>query len=257
MKKTTYYLKNDFLKRDLCIALIADLHGNPPDQILSILRQSEAPDLIAVPGDIGERLDGNNAEETENFLRFFKEVTQIAPTYFSYGNHELGAAGHAVKHKENLKNCGQKIILPEILSQLKKMGVHLLDDTFEDFGNIRVGGLTSGMIHPDNVPKTDWLPEFCGDNKFRILLSHHPEYYEKYLRALPIDLILSGHAHGGHWRIFGRGIFAPGQGLFPKYTSGVTDNRLVISRGTGDHTWIPRLFNPHEVVYLTVKGNKY
>ena len=65
-----------------------------------------------------------------------------------------------------------------------------------------------------------------------------------------LNLVLSGHAHGGHWRLFGRGVYAPGQGLFPKYTAGVVDGVCVISRGLGDHTSIPRLFNEPELVMI-------
>ena len=61
---------------------------------------------------------------------------------------------------------------------------------------------------------------------------------------------MSGHAHGGQWRIFGRGVYAPGQGIFPKYTSGVIDGRCVISRGLSNHTHVPRIFNPPELVMV-------
>ena len=87
-----------------------------------------------------------------------------------------------------------------------------------------------------------------------MLLCHHPEYYEKYLKDRPIDLIVSGHAHGGQWRFFGRGVLAPGQGLFPKYTYGVHDDRLVIGTGLKKGSvLIPRLFNSPEVVFIHAK----
>ncbi|MBQ3816071.1 MAG: metallophosphoesterase, partial [Clostridia bacterium] len=56
---------------------------------------------------------------------------------------------------------------------------------------------------------------------FHILLCHHPEYWEPLVHGRRIELTVSGHAHGGQWRIFGRGVYAPGQGLFPRYTSGL------------------------------------
>ena len=65
--------------------------------------------------------------------------------------------------------------------------------------------------------------------------------------------MVSGHAHGGQWRIFGRGVFAPGQGLFPKYTSGIHDGRLVISRGLKKSGTIPRIFNSPELVIIDIK----
>lgn len=260
MKKTEYRLHCSHMDTGfrVRIAVVADLHGNPPDAVLRVLRD-DPPDFIAAAGDIGERLDGSEPEATGNLLRFFKEAVQLAPVVYSYGNHEIGACGHFRVSKISLANCGTQIVLPELLARIRETGVTFLDDAFTDIGNIRFGGLTSGMVNRENRPRTDWLKGFCAgagtDGKYRVLLCHHPEYYEPYLKALPIDLILSGHAHGGQWRFFGRGIFAPCQGLFPKYTSGVTDGRFVISRGTGDHTWIPRLFNPHEVVYVTVTGD--
>lgn len=255
MKKTEYTISSPRLDRTVRLAVVADLHGNPPMEVLSLL-QSDPPDLIAAPGDIGERLDGSNRFATENMLRFFGEAQKIAPVYFSFGNHELGACGHIRVSEKSLRTCGMRIVNPEILAQMKQTGIHVLDDGFVDRGKLRIGGLTTGMIHRGNVPNTGWLKNFCAGDQFRILLCHHPEYYEPYLRELPIDLILSGHAHGGHWRLFGRGAYAPGQGLFPQYTSGVTDGRFVISRGTGDHTPIPRLFNPHEVVYVTLQKDE-
>ena len=117
-------------------------------------------------------------------------------------------------------------------------------------GGIAFGGLSSGLIRYDMRPDVAWLEEFCRVDAPRVLLCHHPEYYEPYLKDLPIDLIVSGHAHGGQWRFFGRGVFAPGQGLFPKYTSGVHDGRFVISTGMKSGRKIPRLFNEPEIVWI-------
>ena len=67
---------------------------------------------------------------------------------------------------------------------------------------------------------------------------------------MPIDLTLSGHAHGGQIRLLGQGLFAPGQGVLPRYTSGVYEGRLIVSRGLANTTFVPRLFNPTEMVYI-------
>jgi predicted MPP superfamily phosphohydrolase len=112
---------------------------------------------------------------------------------------------------------------------------------------------------------------------YRILLCHHPEYRDRYLRKLSaqsdgrgvpsagrndqaenldIDLILSGHAHGGQWRLYNPfkrqwiGVFAPGQGLWPRWTKGVYEGRLVVSAGLSNTVSVPRLFNPTEIVYI-------
>ena len=75
-----------------------------------------------------------------------------------------------------------------------------------------------------------------------------------YLKERGIDLLLSGHAHGGQFQFFGQGVFAPGQGIFPKYTTGVHDGRFVISRGLCNTAKpIPRLFNPTELVIIDIE----
>ena len=76
----------------------------------------------------------------------------------------------------------------------------------------------------------------------------------KYIKDLPVDLTLSGHAHGGQWRFFGKGIFAPGQGIFPKYTKGVYENRLIVSSGLGNQTVVPKINNPPEILKVNIKS---
>ena len=137
-------------------------------------------------------------------------------------------------------------------------------DDVQDCGGvptILVGGLTSGITldlrendwnsgTTSRPPQLEWLEDFAARDGYHILLCHHPEYYPRYLKPYDsIDLVLSGHAHGGQWRFFDRGIFAPGQGFFPKLTSGV-HQRLVISRGLSNTTRFPRLNNPCEIVYI-------
>lgn len=99
-------------------------------------------------------------------------------------------------------------------------------------------------------PELDWLKDFETQEGFKLLLCHHPEYRDRYLKGRKIDLILAGHAHGGQIRILDQGLFAPGQSLLPRYTSGVHGN-MVISRGLSNTaSFIPRLGNPPEIVYL-------
>ncbi len=108
-----------------------------------------------------------------------------------------------------------------------------------------IGGTVAASRHK---PETAWLSAFAAQPGYHILLSHHPEYYP----FIPdfVEFILSGHAHGGQWRFFGHGVWSPGQGWWPRYTKGVYDGRLVVSAGLSNTTWVPRLFNPTEVVYI-------
>lgn len=257
MKTTVYKLKNNKIENKLRIALVSDLHGADCDGVISALEES-APDIIAVTGDITSRLDAKEGEippedygrpiSHKNAFKLLSECARIAPTFYSLGNHEL--CGHKYR-----RNHGRKC-LDENLHLIKNTGAVLLDDCFTELGNLRIGGLTSGHTNPDLVPETAWLDEFEKSDKISILLCHHPEYYQKYLKHKSIDLILSGHAHGGQIILFGRGLFAPGQGVLPKYTFGVHDGRFVISRGLCNTAKpIPRLFNPKEIVIIDIEKN--
>lgn len=89
-------------------------------------------------------------------------------------------------------------------------------------------------------------------NGYTILLSHRPELFETYVDC-DVDLVLSGHAHGGQFRLpFIGGLIAPNQGLFPKYDAGLyTDNNtnMIVSRGLGNSI-IPLRFNNRPEIVL-------
>ena len=255
MKTTVYKLKNNRIDRSLSVALVSDLHGSSCEGVLDELKRREI-DIIAVTGDITSRLDCKEGDippndygkpiSHKNAFDLLSGCSSVAPTFYSLGNHEL--CGH--KYREN---HGRKC-LDENLHLIKESGAVLLDDTYTEHSGLRIGGLTSGHTNPDLVPKTEWLDDFEKSDKFRILLCHHPEYYPMYLKERGIDLLLSGHAHGGQFQFFGQGVFAPGQGIFPKYTTGVHDGRFVISRGLCNTAKpIPRLFNPTELVIIDIE----
>lgn len=249
MKLTEYRIKNENFKKSYTFALISDLHGSPAGEAIELLSSSK-PDLILAAGDIFERLDGTRDSENEAGFELLTAAAKIAPTYYSYGNHELGGNRSWMPKKKTKKK--QFVISESNAERLKKTGVTLLDDSYVALDGLVIGGLRSGMINEGHVPVTAWLDEFCALNESKILISHHPEYFKKYLNEKNIDLIVSGHAHGGQWRFFGQGVFAPGQGIFPKYTSGVYENRLVVSRGMKEARKIPRIFNPTEVVVIKI-----
>ncbi len=229
--QTVQYSIPTAIAKELTVALVADLHNRPYRQVISEIEKSR-PDLIAVPGDL---LD--NPHTCQHGLGFLRDAARIAPVFYSIGNHE------------RIDKSGAKIIA--------ETGAVLLDDSYVVFGGIYVGGLSTGFkkrrlstFESTPPPNLRWLDRFAALPGFKILLCHHPEYYPAYIKPLDIDIILSGHAHGGQWRFFGRGVFAPGQGLFPKLTSGVIDGRLVISRGLANTVSVPRLFNPTELVIV-------
>lgn len=227
------------------IALLSDLHNREFGEIAERLERHR-PDLICIAGDV---VDGREELDSQyNVLPFLSACAGIAPSYMSLGNHE-----------RILKNT----------REIEETGVTVLDNTYRTVTAgekvVVVGGLTSARVsqrrreleehngsnRKSAGPEIDWLKEYADTNGYHILLSHHPEYFP--LIPSGIELILSGHAHGGQWRFFGRGVFAPGQGILPKYTGGVyeEDGKLmVVGRGLSNTAPVPRINNPVEIVYL-------
>ena len=251
------------------MALLADLHGAPWEKILSRL-EAHPPELILLPGDLvyGMQPKGGVSllESQKNVLPFLSACAALAPAFLSLGNHEW---------------C-----LDEAdLDAMAATGVTVLDNRWvrtED--GLLIGGLTSGYVtdyrrylaglmpeiraaarYPQrsgarrtlrpaaHLPDASWLRDFCAQPGYHILLSHHPENIS--LIPKETELVVSAHAHGGQWRYYSplhrewRGVFAPGQGLFPKLTSGVHGN-MVITRGLCNTARVPRFFNPREIVYI-------
>ena len=247
----------------LPVALVSDLHERPFEAVLASLARNR-PALICVPGDfmLGQQARMGLTLQTSGVLPFFSACARIAPCFVSLGNHEW-------------------LLTDGDLALLAETGAVPLNNAYavcgDDGTRLVIGGLSSSRVSTyrrfleANVtpaeanartrsrflrmpPALDWLDAYCAEPGYHILLCHHPEYYPRWLRGRPIELILSGHAHGGQIRIFGQGLFAPGQGLFPRLTSGVTDGRLVVSRGLANCQDIPRLFNPPELVYVSGGG---
>lgn len=241
----------------MSLAVVSDFHSGEGSEYLHIIKalEEKSPDFILMPGDIFERLDGTRASENQPGFKLLEKAAKIAPVFYSVGNHENGGVCSWNKLKWNKIKSLPKYYDPRELEKIARSGAVMLDDGYVVYNGIAFGGLTSGLINEKREPCIAWLDEFCALDYPKILLCHHPEYYEKYLRSENIDIIVSGHAHGGQWRLFGRGVFAPGQGIFPKYTSGIYDGRLAVSKGLKPSGRIPRIFNPTEVVVLNVNAD--
>ena len=249
MKKSFYSLESDIFPRRARMALVTDLHAQSYRRVVRELQKLK-PDYILMAGDILEALDGRYDTTNEKTFGIFSAAAAIAPTFYATGNHEDGAT-HSERRKWREKHCSDRIYTKDNIDRIKSSGVHFLLDSFEVVDGIAFGGLASGLILKGSVPNLEFLKEFAELDAPRVLLCHHPEYYEKYVKQYSFELIVSGHAHGGQWRFFGRGVYAPGQGMFPKYTSGIHDGRFVISKGLKKGV-IPRIFNPTEIVVIDV-----
>ncbi len=253
MKITKYTVETEKEGLDLRAAVVSDLHGRPYRKVIDALK-AIAPDLILLPGDIFEIAVPHMTDRNRNALSFFREAVKLAPCYYCYGNHELY---HSYERKGRPHRSDPRL-LAERERALSKCGVNLLNDrAIAPSERIAIAGMVCGREMDANLnsprPNTEVITELTALAGFRILLCHYPHYYEKYLKDTGIDLILSGHAHGGQWRLFGRGLYAPHQGILPKHTSGIEDGRHIISRGAVNNAKpIPRLFNPCEVLEIRI-----
>lgn len=217
----------------LKIVHLSDLHGKRFGRksvrlIETVARQ--APDFIAVSGDIIHIYTQKNICVAAEVVSALKE---ISPVLYVAGNHEMRNKGY-----RNLR----KILI--------EAGATVLDDRSAEVCGITVTGLNGASLRNDTIEK------ITPDVSPKILLAHEPQFFEKYINA-GYDLILCGHAHGGQWRIpfTGIGLYAPGQGKFPKYTSGVHEKdggAMVVSRGLGNSKFPLRLFNRPEIIVIEI-----
>lgn len=248
IKKRVIKLDENRFPKHFKMALVSDLHAQSPKEAIEMLRDI-APDHILLCGDIFEPLDGSCDQKNEEAFELLYESAKIAPTFYATGNHEDGGI-HSGRRKWKREHKSERCYTEENMKKITDSGVKFLCDSCVLMDGMAFGGLCSGIILEGGEPNVKFLSAFAKVEAPKILLCHHPEYYPKYIRDLPIDLVVSGHAHGGQWRIFGRGVYAPGQGLFPKYTSGLYDGRLVVSKGLKKTVIPPRIFNPREIVII-------
>jgi len=223
------------------IVQISDLHnacfGEDQKNLLAAISRQE-PDIIVITGD----LINSDDQDMENAMAFVDGATAIAPVYFISGNHDLFTED----------TCALR-------DQLIDAGVIVLENEITTIQN--EGGDSFNLIGlSDANLADDTLSNLCAEienTDLTILLAHKPQFFEEYSDN-DVDLVLSGHAHGGQIRLpFIGGVFAPEQGFFPKYTAGkyqIQDTTMIVSRGLGNSVLPFRLFNRPDIVVITLEG---
>lgn len=225
---------------DFKIAHLSDIHDKNWGETLIAPIQEENPDIIVITGDL---IDSNEPDIYSASL-LIEELNKIAPIYFVTGNHEAWS-GHYDTLKESLLNQSVNILDNEAIV-LQRNGEELLllglkDSAFatEDEHSLAIEARVQELSG-----------QFDG---FKLLLAHRPELFESYVRN-DLNLVLSGHAHGGQFRLpFIGGLIAPDQGLFPEYTSGVYEEnktKMVVSRGLGNSIIPLRFNNRPELIFI-------
>ena len=228
------------------IVQVSDLHnteiGEENTKLLKLIENAK-PDIIVITGDI---VDSYHTD-VEVSLRFVEKAVRIAPCYYVTGNHEARFSKEFFQSfEEKLKEYGVQVLHDESV-MLEKDGEYILlagldDPTFaSNHEGIRYSNLSTH------------IKELFSEEGFHVLLSHPPELFEIYVEA-DVDLVLSGHAHGGQFRLpFVGGIVAPNQGLFPEYDAGLfleDGTNMVVSRGIGNSIIPIRFNNRPEVVVV-------
>lgn len=232
---------------------VSDVHnearGEGNAALLRALREA-APDLICITGDF---LDSRRTD-LDFALELAGQLAEIAPAVYVTGNHEarlkdLSAleAGLAARGVRALRDGW---------TPLARGGEEIALLGLDDPGFAAGEGWTLSEGLDQTQARLSALLAQAGD-RFSLVLSHRPELLPAYADA-GADLVLSGHAHGGQVRLPGiGGLFAPGQGILPRLTSGVYargETRLVVSRGLGNSSFPLRVFNPPEIVTVTLRA---
>ncbi|WP_052297618.1 metallophosphoesterase [Leadbettera azotonutricia] len=251
-----YTLESSALKAgaSINIVLASDLHstkyGKDQSRLLDAIK-NQNPDLVLLTGDIID--EHYRLFPIERAMLFLKGIAALCPVFFVPGNHEF--------YTRDIANIRQK---------LKSFGIHTLSDNYE---RIQIKGshlLIAGIEDPEKEIYEDpgysqgeaMEKAFAGLSEiasYKILLAHHPERIESYLKY-PFDLVVSGHAHGGQFRIprIMNGLYAPHQGLFPKYAGGLYAygrQTHIVSRGLAANI-LPRYFNNPELVVIKLKDSQ-
>lgn len=233
------------------IIQISDLHNTSSDKLTADLTdeiKERKPDLIVITGDL---IDSRHAD-ADRALDTVRQIAGMCPIFYVTGNHEARTDEYE-----------------DLAEGLKGLGVHILSGQAEQ---IEAGGEAVNIVGIDDP---DFAHEFGVDDgeiartvlrsisydkdMYTILLSHRPELLEVYAEA-GAGLVFSGHAHGGQIRLpFIRGLVAPDQGFFPKYTAGTykkDDTVMVVSRGIGNSIFPFRVGNRPELVSVTLKSGQ-
>ena len=231
------------------IAQISDLHnaefGEDNEKLLFMLEECE-PDIILITGDLVD----SRRTDIEIGITFAKKATMIAPTYYVTGNHEARIDEYE-----------------ELINGLQQAGVHVLQNEcvlLEQSGEtIAIAGIedpsfaTDYLFGDSETVTKDVLSELIDKDIYTVLLAHRPELFNTYVEC-KADLVFSGHAHGGQFRLpLVGGVVAPNQGLFPEYDAGLYSEKstdMIVSRGIGNSILPFRVNNRPEIVLVELQS---
>ena len=211
-----------------------------------MLRDAD-PDMIAITGDL---IDSRNTD-IEVALQFVREAVKIAPCYYVTGNHEARVNEYG-ELKAGMEDAGVTV-LEDVRTEISMEGA-----TITLIGVNDPSYQTDYLFGDSETVMNTKLEDLHAENDgFTIVLSHRPELFDTYVDQ-NVDLVLSGHAHGGQFRLpFIGGLVAPNQGLFPEYDAGIYtegNTNMLVSRGVGNSILPFRINNRPEVILIELQA---
>lgn len=222
------------------IVQISDLHnakfGKNNQKLVDRIIEC-APDMIVLTGDL---VDSNHTN-VDRAVQFVDEIVKICPVYYVTGNHEYWLDTSEYE---------------KLMDGLASVGVIILDDQVVEISR---GDAKFRLVGLDEKSLADGTLEalLSDEKELTVVLAHEPQYLARYA-GTGVDLVLSGHAHGGQFRLpFVGGIVAPDQGFLPEYTAGeyyMNGTEMIVSRGLGNSVIPVRLFNYPEIVCVELVG---
>lgn len=240
----TYTVASPKLTAEVRLAVVTDFHSSDNAEEVAAMVASCAPDAVLLVGDLFD--DDTANRPTERTLSLMRQLSALYPCYYVSGNHEAWTGEMDALYQQT-EEAGVTVLRMSsgvLTVRGQRIALCGIPDPYEM--------VFSGA--PDTEEQIRQALEDVDSADFTVLLAHRPELLAKYAQ-FPLDLVVSGHAHGGQVRIPGvlNGLYAPNQGWFPKLAGGAytqDGTTLIVSRGLAVRTRLPRIFNRPEVVLV-------
>lgn len=240
----TYTVVSPKLTAEVRLAVVTDFHSSDNADDVVAMVASCAPDAVLMVGDMFD--DDIANRPTERTLSLMRQLSALYPCYYVSGNHEAWTGEMDALYQQT-EEAGVTVLRMSsgvLTVRGQRIALCGIPDPYEM--------VFSGA--PDTEEQLRQALEDVDSADFTVLLAHRPELLAKYAQ-FPLDLVVSGHAHGGQVRIPGvlNGLYAPNQGWFPKLAGGAytqDGTTLIVSRGLAVRTRLPRIFNRPEVVLV-------
>lgn len=240
----TYTVVSPKLTAEVRLAVVTDFHSSDNADDVAAMVASCAPDAVLLVGDLFD--DDTQNRPTERTLSLMRQLSALYPCYYVSGNHEAWTGEMDALYQQT-EEAGVTVLRMSsgvLTVRGQRIALCGIPDPYEM--------VFSGA--PDTEEQLRQALEDVDSADFTVLLAHRPELLAKYAQ-FPLDLVVSGHAHGGQVRIPGvlNGLYAPNQGWFPKLAGGAytqDGTTLIVSRGLAVRTRLPRIFNRPEVVLV-------